>query len=205
VARAFNRQQLLEAFDEIGSAAIAAGTRLDVAVYGGSALVLASNFRFSTEDVDIAEIELPWPEWLSNVVGQIARRNDWSDSWFNDAVSFHLSPLAEPTRDLIAYGTFPRTTEAVGLTIFLPTPRYMLALKLKALRVSDFTKGTQDMADVANLLHVLGITEVEQAIAILAAYFPISAAHADKERYVVKQLLARESPADASYKPRTDV
>jgi hypothetical protein len=196
---------MLEAFDEIGNAAITAGTRLDIAVFGGSALVLASNFRFATEDVDIAEIKFPWPDWLANVVGQIARRNSWSDSWLNDAVSFHLSPLAEPERDHVAYGTFPRTSDAVGLTIFLPTAKYMLALKLKALRVSDFTKGTQDMTDVANLLHVLDITTVEQAITVLAAYFPISATHADKERYVVKLLLGREGLSDASYKPRGDV
>ena len=42
-----------QAFDEIGRAAVAAGTRLQIAVYGGSALMLASNFRFATEDVDV--------------------------------------------------------------------------------------------------------------------------------------------------------
>ena len=33
--------------------------------------MLASNFRFSTEDVDIAEIGRPWPDWLSAVVARI--------------------------------------------------------------------------------------------------------------------------------------
>ena len=60
---AFNRDQLLAAFNEIGAAAVAARMRLDIAVFGGSALMLASNFRFSTEDVDIAEITRPWPDW----------------------------------------------------------------------------------------------------------------------------------------------
>ena len=40
-------------------------------------------------------------------------------------------------------------------------------LKLKALRVSDFEKGRQDMADVGHLLKALDLTEVEPAIAIL--------------------------------------
>ena len=61
----FDRAQLLDALDEIGRAAVAAGARLDIAVFGGSALMLAGNFRFSTEDADIAEIEQPWPTWLS--------------------------------------------------------------------------------------------------------------------------------------------
>ncbi len=69
----FDRDQLLAAFDEIGRGRRScAHTRLDIAVYGGSALMLASNFRFSTEDVDIAEIGQPWPSWLSEVVARIA-------------------------------------------------------------------------------------------------------------------------------------
>src|SRR5437763_16922010 len=100
MAASFDREQLLDAFDGVGRAAIAANARLDIAVYGGSALMLASNFRFATEDLDVAEIERPWPEWLSRVVADIAVQNGWSESWLSDAVTFHLSPLAKPQRDL---------------------------------------------------------------------------------------------------------
>jgi len=53
MAADFDRHQLLDALDEVGRAAIEANARLDIAIYGGSALMLASNFRFGTEDVDI--------------------------------------------------------------------------------------------------------------------------------------------------------
>jgi hypothetical protein len=56
---AFGRDPLLDAFDQIGRAAVLAGTKLQIAVYGGSARMLASNFRFATKDVDIAEIGPP--------------------------------------------------------------------------------------------------------------------------------------------------
>src|SRR5438552_459730 len=92
MARAFDRDEFLAAFDEIGLAAIAANTRIDIAVFDGSALMLASNFRFSTEDVDIAEIVRPWPDWLSAVVARIGERNGWLEDWFNDAVDTFLSP-----------------------------------------------------------------------------------------------------------------
>jgi len=72
MARALDRDKLLRAFDEIGRAAVAAGTRLQIAVYGGSALMLASNFRFATEDVDVSKLEQPWPEWLRDVVQRLA-------------------------------------------------------------------------------------------------------------------------------------
>src|SRR5205085_2238300 len=92
MAAAFDREQLLDAFDRIGVAAIAAGTKLQIAVYGGSALMLAGNFRFATEDVDIASIGAEWPKWLSDEVDEIAQDKHWSATWLNDAVSFHLSP-----------------------------------------------------------------------------------------------------------------
>jgi hypothetical protein len=68
MAAAFDRDALLDAFDQIGRAAVLAGTKLQIAVYGGSALMLASNFRFATEDVDVADIGQHWPAWLSEVV-----------------------------------------------------------------------------------------------------------------------------------------
>jgi hypothetical protein len=204
MSAAFDRDALLDAFDQIGRAAAAAGTKLQIAVYGGSALMLASNFRFATEDVDIADIGQQWPAWLSEIVERIASRNNWSMTWLNDAITFHLSPLAQADRDLMAFGTFPRLGENVGLCVFVPSARYMLALKLKALRISDFEKGQQDMADVAHLLKVLDLTEVEQAIAILAEFFPNSASDADKQRFVLKRLFSGGTSIDAPSYPRTD-
>ncbi|WP_291697100.1 hypothetical protein [Bradyrhizobium sp.] len=177
---------------------------MQIAVYGGSALMLASNFRFATEDVDIAEIGQPWPAWLSDIVERIARENGWSATWLNDAVSFHLSALAREARDLTAFGTFPRLADDVGLVVLVPTARYMLALKLKALRISDFEKGQQDMTDVAHLLKVLNLKDTEEAIEILAEFFPNSAAHADKQRFVLKRLFSGDTSIDAPRYPRTD-
>ena len=113
-----------------------------------------------------------------------------------------MSSLANPIRDLVAFGSFPRASEAIGLNILVPSAEYMLALKLMALRVSDFEKGTKDMNDVANLLRVLGITDVEPAIEILRRYFPKSATHPDKQRFVLKYVLSEGQPSDAPRYPR---
>jgi hypothetical protein len=201
MSAAFDRDALLDAFDRIGYAAVEAGTKLQIAVYGGSALMLASNFRFATEDVDIADIGSEWPAWLTNVVAVIARDKGWAAEWLNDAVAFHLSPMAELQRDHLPFGNFPRRSEAVGLTVFIPTARYLLAMKLKSLRISDFAKGAVDMADTAHLLHVVGITEVEPAIAVLGEFFPRSAADADKQRFVLKRLLSQDRRTDAPKYP----
>jgi hypothetical protein len=202
---AFDRDQLLAALNEIGAAAVAAGTRLDIAMFGGSALMLAGNFRFSTEDVDIAEIGRPWPDWLSAVVTRVASQNGWPDDWLNDAVSTFLSPLARSERDFVLLGTYPRATEHAGLRVFVPSARYMLALKLKALRVSKYEKGTTDLADVASLLGVLDIKDAEEAIAILTDFFPNSPADVDKARFVLRHILATKGAPDAPRYPGRDL
>jgi hypothetical protein len=202
MAAAFDRDQLLDAFDEIGRGAITAETRLDIAVFGGSALMLAGNFRFDTEDVDIAEIGDPWPDWLTKVVAELADRNKWSANWLNSAVGPMLSQSADPKKDLLPFGTFPRGARETGLSVFVPTARYMLALKLMALRVSDYSKGSKDIADVASLLKVLQIDAVEPAIDVLAEYFPKRANDADKQRFVLKHILAMQRTDNAPEYPR---
>src|SRR3954471_8494770 len=117
---ALDRDAPLAALGRIGHAALEADTKLQIAVYGGSALMLASNFRFATEDVDIAEIAGQWPEWLTSVVAALAREKGWSADWLNDAVTFHLSRRAELQRDHLPFGNFPRRSEPVGLTVLIP-------------------------------------------------------------------------------------
>lgn len=201
MSTAFDRDALLDAFDRIGYAAAAAKTRLQIAVYGGSALMLASNFRFATEDVDIAEIGDVWPQWLTTIVAEIARDKGWDEDWFNDGVTFHLSPLADRTSDHLEFGTFPRDASQPGLVVSVPTVPYLLALKLKAMRVLDQKKGDAERLDLVNLLKVANVTTIDEAIAILARYFPASAASSEKQRFVLK-MMKWEGGVDAPRYPR---
>src|SRR5436853_6761155 len=136
--------------------------------------MLASNFRFATEDVDVSELDQPLPDWLRNVTEKIARANGWADDWFNDGVVFHLSALADPIDDHLEFGTFPRGPEEPGLMVYLPSAEYLLALKLKAIRVNDPVRGEQERLDILNLMRVVGIGGAEEAVALLARYFPNS-------------------------------
>jgi hypothetical protein len=179
-----NRDTLLAAFDEIGRAAVAAGTRMEIAVYGGSALMLASNFRFATEDVDVSQLQQPWPEWLRAVTERLAKENGWSADWFNDGVVFHLSALAETAEDHLEFGTFPRGDDVPGLLVYVPSAPYLLALKLKAIRVNDPVRGDQERLDILNLMRVVGIRTVDDAIDLLARFFPNSGASAEKQKFL---------------------
>jgi hypothetical protein len=201
MAKGFDREALLDAFDQIGRAAVAAGTRLQIAVYGGSSLMLASNFRFATEDVDIAEIGGKWPQWLTDVASQIAAARGWAEDWLNDGVAFHLSALASPAADHLEFGTFPRDGSPPGLVVSVPTAEYLLALKLKAMRVTDVVRGDTERLDILNLMQVVGIESVDQAVALLGKYFPVSGASAEKQRFLLKNM-SREGKSDAPEYPR---
>jgi len=183
----FDKPQLIDAFETIGAAAAANDTRLELAVYGGSAMMLASNFRFATEDVDIAEITKPWPKWLSDTLAAIALRNGWSEDWLNEAVTFHLSPIAEKAADHIEYASYPRNGPA-GLNVLVPSAEYLLALKLKAMRTTDPVKGPQETDDIYNLMRVLKIETAEDALRTLAKFFPNSALDMTKQRFLLKHL-----------------
>src|SRR5580692_2097760 len=198
---AFGRDALLDAFDQIGRAAVLAGTKLQIAVYGGSALMLASNFRFATEDVDVSKLEDPLPDWLAAVVHEIAEKNHWQDDWFNDGVAFHLSSLADRAIDHLEFGTFPRDGTPPGLAVSVPSAEYLLALKLKAARVMDPLRGETERLDILNLMQVVGISTAEEAIALLARYFPVSAASPEKQRFILKNM-NREGGVDAPKYPR---
>lgn len=201
MAGTLSRDAVLDAFDRIGRAAAQAGTKLHIAVYGGSALMLASNFRFATEDVDVSQLERPLPEWLAQVVRDIAERNHWPEEWFNDGVAFHLSPLADRSADHLEFGTFPRDGTPPGLVVCVPSAEYLLALKLKAIRVTDPLRGETERLDILNLMQVLGISTADEAIALLGKYFPVSAASPEKQRFLLKNM-DRAGGTDAPEYPR---
>jgi hypothetical protein len=72
---AFTPEMLGEALAELGQLAHDAGRVIDVAVYGGSCLMLVSNFRVATADVDaVAAVD---QGLLDTAAQTIAARRDW--------------------------------------------------------------------------------------------------------------------------------
>ena len=77
----------------------------------------------------------------------------------------------------------------------------MLALKLKAARILDPLRGETERLDILNLMQVVGIATVEDAIALLGKYFPVTAASSEKQRFLLKNM-NREGGIDAPKYPR---
>lgn len=83
----------------------------------------------------------------------------------------------------------------------VPSAEYLLALKLKAIRVADPLRGETERLDILNLMQVVGISTAEDAIALLGRYFPVSAASPEKKRFLLRNM-NRAGGVDAPKYPR---
>ena len=83
----------------------------------------------------------------------------------------------------------------------VPSAQYLLALKLKAIRVSDARRGEQERLDILNLMRVVGVASIDEAISVLARFFPTSAASAEKQRFLLKYM-NQEGAIDAPEYPQ---
>ncbi len=159
---------LAEAFDALGRRAAAEGKVIDLAVYGGSCLMLASNFRVATQDVDA--VPATEPGLVQRLAADVAAALGLPNDWLNDGVRTYLSPLAEfPAHHALLRG-FP-SEEAPGLRVFVPTAEYLLAMKLMAMRIGP-EQGGKDLVDILNLVQVTGIRDKTDLIDLAAGFFP---------------------------------
>jgi hypothetical protein len=162
-------QDLHDAFMELGAHARREGKVIDLAIYGGSALMLASNFRVATQDVD-AVVEGDQGT-VARWADAIARTRNWPRDWLNDGVRTYLSPNVDGLHEHHAlFRAYPSEQEP-GLRVFVPSPEYMLAMKLMAMRL-DPTGGKSDLADILNLIDVVGLNTPEDLVDFAASFYP---------------------------------
>jgi hypothetical protein len=133
------------------------GQFVELAIYGGGALMLQFAWRRSTEDVD-ALVRAGYDEAaLAPSVRRVAERMGLEPGWLNDAVGM-FTPLDEDETLFALSGTYP-TGSTPGLRTVLATPSYLPAMKLHALQSLD--RGDRDLNDARALAAPLAIGDVE--------------------------------------------
>ena len=160
--RPLDRARLNEAFELLGTDLAERGHFVEIAVYGGSAIMLHFEWRRSTDDVDAVLREGYDERVLAASVDLVGRRLGLHAGWLNDAVGM-FTPLVEAESLFAAAGTYP-TGGRSGLRVFVATPPYLLALKLAALGASG--RGDRDADDARHLAREVGIV-TEAALAEL--------------------------------------
>jgi hypothetical protein len=85
----FDRLALEMAFANLGQKAIEADRIVEIAVYGGSALVLTLPARVATKDVDA--VFKADAAWIRQIAAEIGEELGWATDWLNDAVKLRLN------------------------------------------------------------------------------------------------------------------
>lgn len=168
--RKLDKQTIEDAFDAIAELASQRGIVLDMAVYGGSCLVLASDIRAASEDVDA--VYLNHQEQAQKIVDAITRRKRLPEGWMNQAAKQFAPPRGNPAPHLLEFRDYPRDGSVLGLRIFTPTPEYLLAMKVLANRAPDDDKNLTDATDAVALMKLTGINTYEKIVELMEQCYP---------------------------------
>jgi hypothetical protein len=167
-AAPFSRETIEAAFQALGTYACADGCVIDIAVYGGSALMLVTNFRASTFDVDAIADDANQAQ-LERYAAKVAADQNLPVGWLNDQVFPYLSDKVDgfaTEHDL--FRSYPMGSEP-GLRVYVPSPEYMCALKLIALRIEG--ADAKDYEDLAHLTAYLRLKTPADALALVSRFY----------------------------------
>ena len=160
---------LAQLLGELNAELAARDERGELYLVGGAVMCLVFDARASTRDVDayfrpVAAVR--------EAAARVAARHDLPVGWLNDAVRGYLSDRGE----------FTEFAVHSHLAVFTPVPAYLFAMKAMAMRLgAEF----QDEGDVRFLIRLLELTRVDDAMALIARYYP-------RERIPAKTSLALE-------------
>jgi hypothetical protein len=186
--RPFNRATLEGAFERIGEMAVAAGKIVEISVYGGSALVLTLNHRPATRDVD-AVFERD-RAFIRRATEDVAAEFGWRSDWLNDGVKGYLSRVDTQPGVKTLFRTFP--AGKLGLRVLVASPGYLFAMKCLAMRAGGVSE-LGDIDDVRRLADMLGLRTADEAITLVARYYPADALP-PKTRFGLEEMFGPREP-----------
>jgi hypothetical protein len=167
MATPFNRQSLEQALFELGKRAYDEGKTVEIAIYGGSALILTYDWRIATRDV-VAVFDSN-KQTVRRLAAEIAEVNGWDRDWLNDGVKGFLSRADDDPGAKRLFGTYP-SEDQPGLRVSVANPRYLFAMKCRAMRIGGI-EDAPDVADIRALGREIGIVSAQQALDLVAEYY----------------------------------
>lgn len=175
-SRRLSRTDIVRALTRLGELCAKQQARVEVALYGGTVMMLAYDCRETTKDIDA--IFHP-PEVVEPLLKQVAREQNLPEDWMNNGVGAFVG--RRETRVAFSQLQIP------GLVITRPSARYLLAMKCRAGRLpTPFCTG--DLADIRFLLRELSIRSMAQVDEIVTEYYGTAALEPGK-RWLVEKLL----------------
>jgi hypothetical protein len=159
---------VVSAFEVIGAYLREREVLGEIAIYGGTAIMLQFDWRTITEDVDGIIRANEREGAIKDAIIYAALKLGLSDDWLNTFVG-GFTPETETDDFFSLYGTYPRG-ESPGLRVFVAKPEYLCAMKLKALQRDNV--GDRDFEDAVRLARVIGIGTADELGRLFSAFFP---------------------------------
>ncbi len=131
----------------------------EIALIGGTAMMIAFQARQSTKDVDA--VFAPAAE-IRRAAALVARELGLEEDWLNDAGKGFLSPAGQFT-------TAPLPV-LPNLRVLVPTAPYMLGMKVAAARAGGGGR-VGDKRDIEFLIRLLGLRTPEETIEVVRQYY----------------------------------
>lgn len=185
--RRLKRSAIVSALARLDELCAASRNRIEIAIYGGTVMMLAYNCRDATQDVDA--IFEP-PEAVHPLIKQVALEQKLPEDWMNNAVKAFVSNREERI-------TFPEVN-APNVLMTRPSPKYLLAMKCIAARLPTvFRDG--DTSDIKFLLSELDIKSMEEVDTIVREFYATRTLENGK-RWLIAKLLEEVNSERAARK-----
>jgi hypothetical protein len=152
--RHFSRPEILKALQALSDELSARGVRGQIFIVGGAAMALAYSTRRVTKDIDAV---FEPKSSIYEAAAKVAENLGLPEDWLNDAAKGFM-----PGGD----GEARPVPDIQGIEITTASPRYLLAMKLMAMRFGE------DDEDIELLIRECGLHTAEQAIELLEHMYP---------------------------------
>jgi hypothetical protein len=152
--RRFTRAEILEALQALGDELTSRGVRGQIFIVGGAAMAIAYSTRRVTRDVDaVFEPKAS----IYEAAAKVAEDLELPEDWLNDAAKGFMPGHDENARAV---------PDISGIEITTASPRYLLAMKLMAMRFGE------DEQDIQILLGECRLYSAGEALDLMEQMYP---------------------------------
>jgi Nucleotidyltransferase of unknown function (DUF6036) len=173
--RQFTRARIVSALEALGEELTSEGVRGEIFIVGGAAMALAYSTRRVTKDIDAV---FEPKSAIYAAAAKVAADLGLPEDWLNDAVKAFMPGADEQRRPI---------PDVHGIEVTTASPRYLLAMKLMAMRFGE------DDEDIEILLRECGMRSVQEALDLLKHMYPHQAPP-PKTRFFLEGLLGSAAP-----------
>jgi hypothetical protein len=172
--RAFTRTKIVQALQALGDELARRDLRGQIFIVGGAAMALAYSTRRITRDIDAV---FEPKSAIYEAAAKVAEDLDLPEDWLNDAAKGYMPGNDQDPRPI---------ADIHGIEVTTASPRYLLAMKLMAMRFGE------DDEDIELLLRECDLHTTKDAIDLLRQMYPLQDPPA-KTRFYLEELFSAKT------------